>query len=84
MGARAPELLANIDPGILGRAMLEAARAARIGVTVTFIDTPRPQNAYVSEAAAEILGFSVEELLERDPLRLIAARRRRSPRPAAA
>jgi len=65
-------LLAEIDIGALGRTMLDAAAAARIGVTVTFVDAPRPVSAYISQAAAQILGWSVEELLSRDTLTLIA------------
>jgi PAS domain S-box-containing protein len=74
MGSAAGEVLAKIDAGVLGRALLEAAGAARIGVTVTLVDTPVPQNVYVSVAAAEMLGYPVEELLERNPLAIIASR----------
>ena len=48
--------------------MLDAARAARIGVTITLIDSERPRNVYVSEAAAQILGYPVDELLADDPM----------------
>ena len=65
-------VLANIDAGVLGRSMLDAAKAARIGVTVTFVDGAHPQNVYVNEAAGDIMGWSTEELLERDPMGLIA------------
>src|ERR1019366_5918850 len=74
MGTGAGELLAKIDAGMLGRTLLEAAGAARIGVTVTLVDTPVPRNVYVSEAAADLLGWPVEELLQRDPLQNIASR----------
>ena len=74
MGTGAGELLAKIDAGVLGRTLLEAAGAARIGVTVTLVDTPVPRNVYVSEAAADLLGWPVEELLQRDPLQNIASR----------
>ena len=74
MGTSAGEALAKIDAGVLGKALLEAASAAGIGVTVTLVDTPVPRNVYVSEAAAELLGWPVEELLERDPLENIASR----------
>jgi PAS domain S-box-containing protein len=70
-------LLAEIDIGALGRTMFDAAAAARIGVTVTFVDTPRPVSAYISQAAADILGWSIEELLSRDTLTLIAPADRR-------
>ncbi len=74
MPTGAGELPAKFDAGVLGRALLEAAGAARIGVTVTLVDTPVPRNVYVSEAAADLLGWPVEELLERDPMRNIASR----------
>jgi PAS domain S-box-containing protein len=74
MGTGAGELLAKIDAGVLGRTLLEAAGAARIGVTVTLVDTPVPRNVYVSKAAADLLGWPVEELLQRDPLQNIASR----------
>jgi len=65
-------VLESIDAAVLGQSMLDAARAAHIGVTVTFVDTPSPRNVYVSEAAAEVLGWSVQELIERDPMAHIA------------
>src|ERR1019366_5523109 len=74
MGTGAGELLAKIDAGMLGRTLLEAAGAARIGVTVTLVDTPVPRNVYDSEVAADLLGRPMEELLERDPLHNIASR----------
>jgi PAS domain S-box-containing protein len=76
MGGRAGEVVANIDAGVLGKAMLDAARAAGIGVTVTMVDTPTPRHMYVSEAAAAILGWSLEELFDRDPLSNISPRDR--------
>jgi PAS domain S-box-containing protein len=69
---RAGEVPANIDIGVLGKTMLDAARAARIGVSITLIDSGRPHNVYVSEAAADILGYPIDELLERDPMAFIA------------
>jgi PAS domain S-box-containing protein len=74
MPTGAGELPAKFDAGVLGRALLEAAGAARIGVTVTLVDTPVPRNVYVSEAAADLLGWPAEELLERDPMQNIAPR----------
>jgi len=74
MPTGAGELPAKFDAGVLGRALLEAAGAARIGVTVTLVDTPVPRNVYVSEAAADLLGWPAEELLERDPMQNIASR----------
>jgi PAS domain S-box-containing protein len=68
------EVLSQIDLGALGRTMLEAARAAGIGVTVTLVEPPAPRNIYVNEAAAEIFGWSVQELLARDPMLNIAPR----------
>jgi PAS domain S-box-containing protein len=74
MASRGGDVLAQIDVGVLGKAMLDAAGVARIGVTVTFVDGDVPRNAYVSETAAEILGRSVEELLGADALQYIAPR----------
>ncbi|HEX8789327.1 MAG TPA: PAS domain S-box protein [Polyangiaceae bacterium] len=72
MGSGVGELLAKIDVGVLGGAMLDAAAAAGIGVTVTFVDSARPVNAYISERAAQILGWPAEELMDRDPMAFIA------------
>jgi PAS domain S-box-containing protein len=69
-------VLGELDVGVLGKTMLEAAHAAGIGVTVTFVDGPGPRNAYVSEAAARIMGWSREEILGRDPMGLVAERDR--------
>jgi PAS domain S-box-containing protein len=66
------ELPPDFDPGALGKTMLEAAEGARIGVTVTFIDGQSPRNAFVSEAAAAILGWPVAEMLTRDPMSFIS------------
>jgi PAS domain S-box-containing protein len=66
------KMLANIDIGVLGRTMLDAARAARIGVTLTVVESERPRNIYVSDAAAEIMGWPGEELLAMHPLAHIA------------
>ena len=74
MRTPAGELLAKIDSGVLGRTLLEAAGAARIGVTVTLLDPPCPRTVYVSEAAADLLGWTVEELLEGDPMQYVAPR----------
>jgi PAS domain S-box-containing protein len=68
MAAR--ELPANLD--LLGETLLEAAQAARIGVTVTFVADGAARNAYVSAAAADILGWSAEELLVADPMSFIS------------
>ncbi len=72
MGERVGELPANLDVGVLGQAMLEAACAARIGVVVTLVDLPVPLCMYVNEAAAEIVGWPVETLLREDPLSHVA------------
>ncbi|HEY4015660.1 MAG TPA: ATP-binding protein [Polyangiaceae bacterium] len=66
------DMPAGLDVGVLGRSMLDAAKAAHIGVSVTFVDGLRPQNVYVSETAAELLGWTVAELLEGDPMTNIA------------
>ncbi|HLK35848.1 MAG TPA: PAS domain S-box protein, partial [Polyangiaceae bacterium] len=70
---RASQLPANVDLGALGKTMLQAAEAARIGVTVTVVDPAGLHNIYVSEAASEIMGWSVEELVRRDPMSFIVA-----------
>src|SRR5580704_15378331 len=69
---RAEELSPNLDLGALGKTMLDAAEAARIGVTVTFIDGVQSRNVYVSRAAAEILGWPIEEILTRDPMSFVS------------
>ena len=73
MGRAAGEELVDIDPADLAKAMLDAARAARIGVTVTRVDTAPPRLLYVNEAAATILGWSIEELFESDPMSHISS-----------
>jgi PAS domain S-box-containing protein len=72
MATGTAEMLAKIDAGMLGRLLLDAAGAARIGVTVTFVDGAGPRIAYVSDVTAELLGWSVAEILERDPLQHVA------------
>jgi PAS domain S-box-containing protein len=62
----------TIDLAQLGGAMLEAARAAGIGVAVTVFEDGAARNLYVSDRAAEIMGWSVDELLGRDPMAHIA------------
>jgi PAS domain S-box-containing protein len=69
-------VLASLEGGVLERAVLDAADAAGIGVTVTFIDTLPCRNVFVSETAARIMGTSVDELLAIDPMRLIAPEHR--------
>jgi PAS domain S-box-containing protein len=56
-------LPANLDLSALGLTVLDAAHAARIGVAVSVLEPEGPRNVYVSEAAAEIMGRPVEELL---------------------
>src|SRR5580658_8822871 len=65
MGSTAAGVLGSIDAGALGSMMLEAARAARIGVTISVVEDFR--YLYVSEAAAEIMGWPAEELLVSHP-----------------
>jgi PAS domain S-box-containing protein len=72
MPERAGELPANVDVGALSKAVLEAAHGARIGIAVSLIEPPRPHCIYLNEAASELLGWSVEELLDLDPLKLVA------------
>jgi len=71
MAGTVRELPADLDVGALGKAMLEAAQAAHIGVTVTLLE-PTPRTIYVSEAAARIGGWSVDEALASNPLAMIA------------
>jgi PAS domain S-box-containing protein len=47
----------------LADAVLEAARVAGLGVAVSFDDGEVPRLIYVNDAAAEILGYTVEELV---------------------
>ncbi|MGH7435691.1 MAG: hypothetical protein ACRENE_08450, partial [Polyangiaceae bacterium] len=63
---RSSELPPDYDLGALGKTMLEAAEGAGIGVTVTFIDGGSPRNVFVSQAAADMLGWSVDEMVTRD------------------
>jgi PAS domain S-box-containing protein len=74
MSGDAGRWLGLLDLGVLGQTMLDAARAARIGVTVTFTDGDAPRHLYVSEVAADIMGWSVQELLERNPFENVSAR----------
>src|SRR5258708_23449403 len=62
-----------VDVGVLGRTMLAAADTARIGVTVTLVEPTVARNIYISEVAAEILGWPVGELLAGNPMNYIAA-----------
>jgi len=72
MRERAGKVPANVDVGAIGRAILEAAQGARLGVTVTFVDREKPELVYINEAAAEIVGWPVEELFEHDVLAHVA------------
>jgi PAS domain S-box-containing protein len=67
-----PHVCASVGEIIHGPAMLSAASAAHIGVTVTVVAPEGPHNVYVSEVAAEILGWSVNELMTRDPMGVVA------------
>jgi PAS domain S-box-containing protein len=66
-GGSSASALGEIDPNVLGQALLEVAKIARIGLTVTFVDTDEPRHDYVSEAAAEIMGWPVHELVGATP-----------------
>ena len=61
-----------VDVGVLGQTMLAAADTARIGVTVTLVEVTSARNIYVSDVAAELLGWPVGELLAGDPMSFIA------------
>jgi PAS domain S-box-containing protein len=56
----------DVDLGELGKTMLAAAHAARIGVSVAVFDGQRAHVIYVSDAAVEILGWPHDELLSGD------------------
>jgi PAS domain S-box-containing protein len=58
----------TIDVARLGGVMLDAARAAHIGVTVTAFDAGTARIIYASEVASEILGWPVEDLLALDDI----------------
>jgi PAS domain S-box-containing protein len=72
MDPRPSRLPASVDMGTHGPAMLSAANAAHIGVTVSVVEPEGSRNVFVSEVAAEILGFPQAELLARDPMACIA------------
>jgi two-component system NtrC family sensor kinase len=46
----------------LAEAVLEAASVAGLGVSVSFDDGVTPRHIYVNDAAAQVLGLSIEEL----------------------
>jgi PAS domain S-box-containing protein len=62
----------DVDPDVVGKAMLQAAQAAGVGVTIALLEQGGVRNIYVSTAAADILGWPVEELLSGDALKRIA------------
>jgi PAS domain S-box-containing protein len=74
MGDHATELPSDFDMGALGRAVLEAAHGARIGVTVAVLDPSGPRCIYVNEVVAAIVGRPIEEILQADPLRYVTSR----------
>src|SRR5690348_4878851 len=55
----------NVEPSILADAILEAAEAAGIGVSVSTVEGTWPLTVYASEAAVRIMGWPREILLER-------------------
>jgi PAS domain S-box-containing protein len=72
MAERVGDLPASLDVGAVGKAMLEAARAAHIGVTVTLVEPTGARIVYMSEVAADICGWPLEEVLAGDPLASVA------------
>ncbi len=59
------DVSAILDVEVLGKALLDAARTARIGIVVLTLEEPA-RHGYVSEAAADILGWPRADLLTRD------------------
>jgi PAS domain S-box-containing protein len=72
MSSRTSRLPAKLDMGAHGAAMLIAADAAHIGVTVSVMDPDGQRNVYVSEVAAQIVGWSVNDLIANDPMSIVA------------
>jgi PAS domain S-box-containing protein len=70
MGDASAGVLEGLDAASLGSLVLDAARAAGIGVTISFVDEAR--FAYVSQGAADIVGWTPEELLKADLLVFVA------------
>jgi PAS domain S-box-containing protein len=66
------DLPPGVDPRVVGHAMLQAAQAAGVGVTITLLEPGRARNIYVSDAAADILGWPIEDLLSGDAYARIA------------
>jgi PAS domain S-box-containing protein len=60
------------DQGPWLSALLQALENARIGLAVTVDDGSGPRVAYVSQAAADIYGYTREEMLEVPPMERIA------------
>src|ERR1700733_14067841 len=72
MADQSAALPPDVDPGVVGQAMLQAAQAAGVGVTITLLDQGSARNVYVSDAAADILGWPIEELLSGNALNRLA------------
>jgi PAS domain S-box-containing protein len=69
MGAQGEETVSTRD---LGTALIAAADSARIGVSVTFLDRPRPVVSYINDAGVSILGHSREHILSVPAVELLA------------
>src|SRR5260370_3824743 len=63
----------TVAVGVLGRTMLAAGETARIGVPGTPVRPTVARNIYISEVAAEILGWPVGELLAGNPMNYMPA-----------
>ena len=74
MGAGQLEPIVGVSPRAMTEAVLAAARAAGIAVSVSMLDDA--SIVYVNEAAARIVGVPVSELLHRNALDFVAPEER--------
>ncbi len=71
MAKRGDGLPEDADMGVLSRAMLEAVQAAGVGVTITVFEPQGMRVVYANEASANIIGYSMDEIVHLDPLSFI-------------
>src|ERR1700722_16162252 len=72
MGEHAGDLPPSVPIDAVAHAVLEAARAARIGVTLTLVEPPAPRCIYINDAGAKTVGVPAQERLKGDALRVVA------------